>query len=344
LAWSEVSTNGAGVAQFLSYSYSPSDLTDYQQANSIDTDDVAFLMGSNNPNAPSYEGNLDIQVLTGVSQGIQSWFFITPSSQSQQPFAWWAANVSRMTKVPWQISVSWEYMGEHYVDLPYMLKFDMEIQKLAIRGVSILFASGDDGVGCNGPRQNPNWPATSPWVTVVGGFIWNGGSSYTGDSISSGGMSNVYPSPAFQVPAVQAYLKSGVQLPPKKWWNQTGRAYPDVAAFSENVEIYYQGNKMTVGGTSCAAPTWNGIIALINDAIIMNGGKPLGFLNPALYKIATKTPTAFIDITNGQNTYGGCQGFNGFKGWDPVTGWGGPNFPVLRDALRQLQADKKKLM
>ncbi len=39
--------------------------------------------------------------------------------------------------------------------------------------MTILFASGDDGVGCNtlGSRFEPNWPATSAYVTAVGGTI-----------------------------------------------------------------------------------------------------------------------------------------------------------------------------
>lgn len=47
------------------------------------------------------------------------------------------------------------------------------------------------------------------------------------------------------------------------------------------------------GGTSAAGPIWNGIITLLNDYLLTNNKKTLGFVNPLLYKIAASTPTAF---------------------------------------------------
>jgi subtilase family serine protease len=43
--------------------------------------------------------------------------------------------------------------------------------KAGARGISILFAAGDDGVGNGGPCKNfiPDYPASSPYVTTVGG-------------------------------------------------------------------------------------------------------------------------------------------------------------------------------
>ena len=35
--------------------------------------------------------------------------------------------------------------------------------------MSVLFASGDDGAGCDGTTFEPNFPASSPYVTAVGG-------------------------------------------------------------------------------------------------------------------------------------------------------------------------------
>lgn len=54
------------------------------------------------------------------------------------------------------------------------------------------------------------------------------------------------------------------------------------------------GGQWTVsGGTSAAGPIWNGIITLLNDYLLTNNKKTLGFVNPLLYKIAASTPTAF---------------------------------------------------
>jgi len=62
--------------------------------------------------------------------------------------------------------------------------------------------------------------------------------------------------------------------------------------------ITVNGHNVPVSGTSCSAPAFAGIIALINDQRIAAGKSPMGFLNPWLYKIGTKAG-AFYDITQG---------------------------------------------
>jgi len=64
-------------------------------------------------------------------------------------------------------------------------------------------------------------------------------------------------------------------------------------------------------------------------------GHPLGFVNPAIYRIA-RGPLyhkAFHDITTGNNTVvlNGVTitGYQTGPGWDPVTGWGTPDAQVL---------------
>src|SRR5581483_1156460 len=86
-----------------------------------------------------------------------------------------------------------------------------------------------------------------------------------------------------------------------------------------------------VGGTSAGAPTFAGILALINQATNSNG---LGNVNPMLYSLAASTPNAFHDISSGDNkvpcTSGtkNCAsgttsiGFTTSAGYDPVTGLG----------------------
>lgn len=89
-----------------------------------------------------------------------------------------------------------------------------------------------------------------------------------------------------------------------------------------------------VGGTSAGAPTFAGILALINQAAGSNG---LGNVNPMLYGLAgnaTTYATAFHDITSGNNnvpcTAGttNCPagttsfGFSAGAGYDQVTGLG----------------------
>ncbi|MGH9515918.1 MAG: S53 family peptidase [Terriglobales bacterium] len=86
-----------------------------------------------------------------------------------------------------------------------------------------------------------------------------------------------------------------------------------------------------VGGTSAGAPTFAGILALINQATGSNG---LGNVNPMLYALAASSPTAFHDVTSGNNnapcTSGTANcpagttsfGFAAGAGYDQVTGLG----------------------
>ena len=60
----------------------------------------------------------------------------------------------------------------------------------------------------------------------------------------------------------------------------------------------------TVGGTSCAAPLWAGLAALVNQQAAADGKPAVGFINPAVNAIGTGAnyTMAFHDITTGNNT------------------------------------------
>merc|ERR1712216_965118 len=111
--------------------------------------------------------------------------------------------------------------------------------KAGARGISILFASGDQGVcgreGCGmlSVRFKPDFPGGSPYVTVVGGTNFAGttiGEEEAWDN-SGGGFSDTFAIPEYQQAVVAAYKASpDANLPDARWWNNTGRGYPDVSA------------------------------------------------------------------------------------------------------------------
>jgi len=91
-------------------------------------------------------------------------------------------------------------------------------------------------------------------------------------------------------------------------------------------------NLDTVGGTSAAAPTFAGILALLNQSL---GALGLGNVNPSLYGLAVSNGAAFHDVNNGNNivpcesTTTDCPtsspfqfGFTATAGYDQVTGLG----------------------
>jgi len=260
----------------------------------------------------------------------------------------------------------------------YVALVNQQFQMIGLRGISLICASGDSGANgrtdpyCNENHLNPVFPAASPYITSCGATqidatINNGGNSVpnppsgcsgvlcTGSGgyeeavsyaqanfASGGGFSNVASVPSYQSAATKAYLASGVTLPPSGYYNANGRGFPDIAAFGSNVLISSQGSIEQVGGTSCASPIFAGVITLLNQYVIANTGKPLGFLNPLLYQMASASPSTFHDITVGDNicTESGCssscQGFKATKGWDPVTGLGSPNYAAMKSYLKVL--------
>ncbi|KAH9933251.1 subtilisin-like protein [Epithele typhae] len=246
------------------------------------------------------------------------------------------------------ISTSYSY---DEVDLTpaYMERQCAEYAKLGLMGVTMLYSSGDYGVGgygdvClddtgapsyDGTRFSPSFPGTCPYVTSVGATQVNPGASVTDPEsaceqviYSGGGFSNVFAMPSWQKDAVSGYL---TKYPPPystELWNATGsRAYPDLSANGANYVVAVQGDFFLVYGTSASSPVMAAILSAVNDARLAVGKKPIGFINPTIYSKAFKW--AFNDIKNGTNPGCGTVGFSAKPGWDPVTGVGTPNFPIL---------------
>jgi subtilase family serine protease len=112
------------------------------------------------------------------------------------------------------------------------------------------------------------------------------------------------------------------------------RGVPDVAGDADpdtGLAVYLPGGWTLGGGTSASAPLWAAFMAIANQM----AGHPLGFINPALYKLAASSAYTqdFHDITAGNNSVDNnrvqVQGYPAVQGWDPVTGLGTPNAEKL---------------
>ena len=81
-----------------------------------------------------------------------------------------------------------------------------------------------------------------------------------------------------------------------------------------------------------SAPRWAGFLALANE---QSNGAPIGFLNPAIYRIGLSAGygAAFHDISSGSNDNGLGETYNAVVGYDLVTGWGSPNGQSLLNGL-----------
>ncbi|XP_061485286.1 tripeptidyl-peptidase 1 isoform X2 [Rhineura floridana] len=309
---------------------------------------VDQVVGHQGQGRAGLEASLDVEYLMSTGANISTWVFSNAGRhESQEPFLEWLLLLSNMSALPWVHTVSYGD-DEDSLSRVYMERVNTEFMKAAARGISILFASGDSGAGCRtvpGGKHTfqPSFPASSPYVTTVGGTSFQHPflvSEEVTDYISGGGFSNVFPMPDYQVAAVKHFLNTAPKLPPPAYFNRTGRAYPDVAALSDNYWVVTNRIPIPwVSGTSASTPVVGGIIALVNDRRFQRGLPPLGFLNPALYRLHEKgNNTALYDVTQGCHlscldaTVEG-QGFCAAPSWDPVTGWGTPNFPELLPAL-----------
>ena len=345
-----VTNNTQQVAGFLGNYFSPSDLqTFFSEYYPAAKGRTASVVGPNKPGNPATEGSLDVQYIMSIGANVRTTYWYTSGERpypggENEPFVDWLTAVAALPdeSLPTVISVSYAD-EENVIDAAFADRVDVEFQKLGVRGASLLFGSGDNGVtGDKGvcPKNSfvPWWPASSPFVTAVGAT-----EEYEKDqaaTFSGGGFSNRYTAPTFQRSAIAAYFKNPPKLPPSTFYNQTGAGFPDVAAVGMNFWVVNGGIPDEVGGTSAATPTFAGIVSLLNDARLASGKRPLGPLNQLFYK----HPEVFTDVTRGSNPGGGGCGVGGFScspGWDPVTGLGTPWYPALLKLVESLPAGKK---
>ena len=244
------------------------------------------------------------------------------------------------------ISLS-DSFGEHFFTPAEVAQMHAALEYAAVRHVTFVASSGDFGAVSDPqdwarfmPVKEVSLPASDPLVLGVGGTsltadpatgayigetAWNTLPSLSDDGnslASAGGFSHLFTRPAYQ--------DAG-----------TGRGVPDVAGDAGSttgmaVALIVSGTSYGLGaahGTSAATPFWAALIALADQ----EAGHDLGFVNPAIYRIA-RGPLyhkAFHDVTTGNNTVSFTSppatitGYQAGPGWDPVTGWGTPNAQVL---------------
>jgi tripeptidyl-peptidase-1 len=345
-------TNRQAVAEFQGQLMSQSDLTTFfnkyvYSAKSGD-DQVYKYVGAKKEKGDGVEALLDIEFIMGVAAGVKTEFWEWAGNDFCHDLNQWSSEILSESDVPLVHSVSYGWQGKlSQIGCNDADRSTIEdnLAKIAAKGISVLFASGDSGSGYTkdffkGAALYPSWPASSPWVTAVGAtrFVDQkvGQPEMATDQFGSGGgFSDDFaesPHAEYQKSFVQTFFSTAPQsgLPPANMYNATGRGTPDVSAVGEGYQVIVDGQANSVGGTSASTPAFAGIVSLLNEARAKKGKKPLGFLNPFLYKNAH----AFTDVTRGSNKIDRSgskvpDGWDCVKGWDPATGLGTPKFSKL---------------
>jgi subtilase family serine protease len=244
------------------------------------------------------------------------------------------------------VSNSYGYGGEALPPGYIKPQVDTQIQAAA-EGISLFFSSGDNGDetdGVKGATPTPDWPASSPWVTAVGGTsagvaadnsrvfelgwettkstldkkttTWNPPTWLYG---SGGGTSRLFAQPAYQAGVVPSSIS-------QTYGGAAMRVIPDVSALGDPNTGMLVGETQTfpdgstkydeyrIGGTSLSSPLYAGMFALV----VQNAG-PFGLANPALYSTYGSTS---VDITKAQrDAYPGDVRVDFVNGVDDALGY-----------------------
>ena len=261
------------------------------------------------------EQTLDMTQAIGMAPGLASLVVYIGSTDT--------AIISAMTThspLPTTIGCSWGWTPADPSTL------DPYFEKMASQGQNFFAASGDSSTWS---ASNEAWPADDAYVVSVGGTDLTTASaagpwkSETAWVDSGGGISP----DKIAIPAWQQL--SGVITSSNKG-STTYRNGPDVSA-NANFTFYTCADQTTClandyGGTSFAAPMWAAYIALVNQQLVANGEKTIGFLNPTIYaqNITSVYDTDFHDIASGTS-----GSYSATTGYDLVTGWGSPNAGLI---------------
>jgi subtilase family serine protease len=316
---------------------------------------VTTLAGASSPWLAYGEEVLDVEMVHALAPGATLVIVLVPSTaldNTPNAVASAVASLRLGSSLGDVISASeaGQVGGEHCVSRAQARSVNAALQEAASRHVTVVAASGDTGAAeerCSlnpGPSFTPvkgvTLLASDPLVLGAGGTsltashttgAWQGETAWGlpyGDpgslfQASAGGFSRLFPRPGYQdgVPAISAT-----------------RGVPDVSADANGhtgmAIVLSDGGRTMIrnsGGTSASAPIWAALIALADQY----AGHRLGFVNPAIYRIARSRSyhQAFHDITAGDNTAEfpptTITGYRAAPGWDPVTGWGSPDAQVL---------------
>lgn len=333
--------NKQGVAEFLTQIFSQSDQdTFYNRFYPKGAGTQIVIKGRTRVQEGNYAGietMLDTEYITVTGTGVptEDWsYMFDPTIRDVCPFLDWILDVGSTddSEIPKVFSVSYGD-DESDVGQTYANRLNIEFMKTAMRGISVLFASGDSGADCVRGEFSPDFPGALPYVTAVGGTRGDDVHDIDSWRLSGGGFSTYFDRPAWQDAYVNTYLEiEGVREKAEMYGvNIDGRGYPDVSAMAVGYPVVCTGVAYLVSGTSCATPVFAGIISLLNDYRLSNGKPTLGFLNPWLY--SDQVSKTLVDVVEDYNEGCGPIGWYAAKGWDPVTGLGYPNFGNLRDLI-----------
>lgn len=349
--------------------YKYSDLQTFAQCFGLGVPMVdAFGVGVTHPLAPGGESTLDLEALDAAAPGLKAIDVYETSPRAANTLRALTAPLQNHRRRPQVISASLglcEPAVAGAIGSRGIRATEGALEMAAITGITVLASSGDQGsADCTAPSGLPvprlavNYPASSWWVTGVGGtnlllgasnqitgqVVWNDTNLQPG-AAAGGGSSLLFKRPPYQKGIVA----------------QHSRAVPDVSMLADilpGYAVYCSAPTdcvdsrnpnpwQAVGGTSAATPLLAGGFAIVDQVLEAQKKQDLGFVNPMLYTLG-RSPVAgqvFSDVLNYGNDVGpylpnrgrplGCC--KAGAGFDRASGWGSVNVTAFVAAALALE-------
>jgi subtilase family serine protease len=206
----------------------------------------------------------------------------------------------------------------------FIKPYNDTLLQAALEGIGVYFSSGDNGdetFGDSPSTATADWPASSPWVTAVGGttladgtaadhtayvfetgwgtmrnrlncdgFLKATGNAWCATEVylygSGGGTSRLFTQPWYQASVVPSALAT-------RWSSTPHRVAPDISAVGDpntgmlvgQTQTFSDGttsyDEFRIGGTSLSSPLMAGIMAIAQQV----RGSNIGFANPLIYAL-----------------------------------------------------------
>jgi kumamolisin len=320
--------------------YDPRDIATYNGCSNSRVSLTNVNLGATAP-PPGAEATLDIEMLAGLAPGVRIVDYqedpalLNTGAGSDS----WTAFNNALQRIiddnyaaPHPGSVVSISLGgaEGLMSQATMQAVDQNLRILTeAERMTVFVATGD--CGAYGDRMygplDVSFPSTSSWAVAVGGTrmrfgapgtraqeqVWSDRSNLSkceNQWGSGGGVSKVFPKPAYQAgPGVANQYSTGY------------RQVPDVAAAAIDLPVFYRGQWHGFGGTSAATPIWAAGMALMNQGMLTRK-QAYWYAPDTFYHVVGQggTNTPYYDVVTGNNLY-----YPATAGYDLSTGLGTPN-------------------
>jgi subtilase family serine protease len=302
------------------------------------------------------ETTLDVEWVHAIAPGARIVLVVTPTNSFTDLFT----GVLQAASVPGVVSISNSWSGFDIGvagDSEFYRAVDNIFKAIGAAGQSIHFSTGDYGdnaIQLGGAYTSTGWPASSPYVTGIGGVSvalddqkhiawqtsWGTTITEIADRVSLG-------SPPIDPPFNEGFVSGGTggasDAYPKPFYQHglpgDRRLTPDISWVADpytGLEIIYSVDTQNdlgievVGGTSASCPMFSALWAITTQ----HAHHLLGQAAPRLYRLPSEAITDVVNQTSRHNVTGMIHDAGGSF---PINSWelAAPleNLPTFRSAL-----------